>query len=290
MVDENFRPLIEDWKERVVISLVAADETDRLAEYALHMARILAYPQLDVNETLSEISDMGKELYRSLKPVLPLRPTQMIEKINEYLFKVQNFRPNVDDYYNPLNSYLNIVLEKKVGIPITLSILYVTVAGSINFKLYPVNFPAHFLVKHVMDGDSGEIIVDPFNGGRIMDDYALQALLDRFYPKQNIRPTHAFVERATAAQVVVRMLNNLKGSYYEAQDYDRAEIANEMVLAIDQYNPDAIRDKGMIFLKRGKSPEALNALNSYLEIDPEADDADAVLDIIRQIRAESAER
>jgi regulator of sirC expression with transglutaminase-like and TPR domain len=85
------------------------------------------------------------------------------------------------------------------------------------------------------------------------------------------------------------MLNNLKASYYEAQDIDRAEIANEMVLAIDRYNPDAIRDKGMILLKRNQSMDALKVLNSYLEINPEAEDADAVLDIIRQIRSESDE-
>ncbi|MCC2647400.1 MAG: hypothetical protein K0R16_203 [Nitrososphaeraceae archaeon] len=82
------------------------------------------------------------------------------------------------------------------------------------------------------------------------------------------------------------MLNNVKGSYYDAQDIDKAEIANEMIIALDQYNPDAIRDKGMILLKREKLTEALEMLNLYLELDPEAQDADAVLDIIRQLRAE----
>jgi regulator of sirC expression with transglutaminase-like and TPR domain len=82
------------------------------------------------------------------------------------------------------------------------------------------------------------------------------------------------------------MLNNVKGSYYDAQDIDKAEIANEMIIALDQYNPDAIRDKGMILLKREKLTEALEMLNFYLELDPEAQDADAVLDIIRQLRAD----
>jgi len=81
------------------------------------------------------------------------------------------------------------------------------------------------------------------------------------------------------------MLNNLKGSYYETQDMDRYDIANEMVLAIDRYNPDAIRDKGIILLKKGDASEALKVLNTYLEIYPEAEDADDVLDIIRQIRS-----
>jgi len=86
-------------------------------------------------------------------------------------------------------------------------------------------------------------------------------------------------------QVMIRMLNNLKASYYEAQDLDKSEIANEMIIAIDQHNPDAIRDKGMILLKRGKSIKALEMLNLYLELDPEAEDADAVLEVIRQTRS-----
>jgi len=93
------------------------------------------------------------------------------------------------------------------------------------------------------------------------------------------------VKKATPVQVIIRMLNNLKGSLYEAQDIEKYTIANEMVLAIDRYNPDAIRDKGIMLLKKGDSPEALKVLNSYLEINPEAEDADEILDIIRQIRS-----
>jgi regulator of sirC expression with transglutaminase-like and TPR domain len=88
---------------------------------------------------------------------------------------------------------------------------------------------------------------------------------------------------------MVRMLNNLKGSYYEVQDMEKYELANEMVLAIDQYNPDAIRDKGITLLKKGMVEDALNVLNMYLEVDPEAADADEVLDIIRQIRSGKSE-
>ncbi|MBV9177768.1 MAG: transglutaminase family protein [Nitrososphaeraceae archaeon] len=281
----NLQSFIEDWKVSVVNSAVSSNDVDRLAEYALHLSRIIAYPALDVNITLKKIDDLGQDLKESIKQLMPLRPTQTIEKINNFLFKDRGFKANVQDYHNPLNSYLNIVLQHKFGIPITLSILYMRIAYSVNFKLYPVNFPAHFLVKHVLDDDNSEIIIDPFNGGRIMDDYALKALLDQFYPHQNIPLTRAFIEKATAVQVMIRMLNNLKASYYEAQDLDKSEIANEMIIAIDQHNPDAIRDKGMILLKRGKSIKALEMLNLYLELDPEAEDADAVLEVIRQTRS-----
>ena len=283
----DINPLIQDWRSSVVTYITSSDDTDRLAEYALHLTRILAYPSLDVSALLSSIDAMGQEVARVLKKrvIIPPRPPQLIEKINDYLFNVQKFKPNTDDYYNPLNSYLNIVVERKIGIPITLCILYIRIARSVNFKMYPVNFPGHFLIKYILEDNSGEIIVDPFNGGRIMDDYSLKALIDQAYPQQNIPLTHALVEKATAAQVVIRMLNNLKGSYYEIQDMDRYNIANEMVLAIDQYNPDAVRDKGIVLLKKGNPSEALKVLNSYLEINPEAEDADDVLDIIRQIRS-----
>ena len=283
----DIKPLIEDWRSSVVIHVTSSDDTDMLAEYALHAARILAYPSLDISGLLSSIETMGKEVVLMLKKSgnIPPRPTQIIEKINDLLFNVQKFKPNTDDYYNPLNSYLNIVIERKRGIPITLCILYMRVARSVSFKMYPVNFPGHFLIKHILEDNSGEIIVDPFNGGRIMDDYSLKALIEQAYPQQNIPLTHALVEKATAAQVLIRMMNNLKGSYYEAQDIDRYNIANEMVLAIDPYNPDAIRDKGIVLLKKGDPSEALKVLNSYLEINPEAEDADDVLDIIRQIRS-----
>jgi regulator of sirC expression with transglutaminase-like and TPR domain len=279
--------LIQDWKTCAVKEITSSDDTDRLADHALHLARILAYPDLDVPAMLAKMDSMGQEAAQLAKKSLstPRRPTQIIEKINDFLFNVQKFRANTDDYYNPMNSYLNVVIERKTGIPITFAILYLRIARSLDFRMLPVNFPGHFLVKYVLEDNSGEIIVDPFNGGRIMDDYSLKALLDQTYPRQNIPLTHALVEKATPAQVIIRMLNNLKGSYYEAQDNERYGIANEMVLAIDQYNPDAIRDKGVLLLRNGDSKGALKILNSYLEINPEAEDADEILDIIRQIRS-----
>lgn len=283
--NRNVDSLIQDWKNSVVRDITSADDTDRLAEYSLHLARILAYSDLDIAGTLAQIDSMGNEVGQSVKKAGATRPTQIIEKINDYMFNIQKFRPNIDDYYNPVNSYLNVVIERKTAIPITLSILYMRIARGANFKMYPVGFPGHFLVKHVLEDNSGEIIVDPFNSGRIMDDYALKALLDQTYSRRSVPLTHALVEKVTAAQVMTRMLNNLKGSYYEAQDFEKYGIANEMVLAIDQYNPDAIRDRGIILLKKGDSAEALKVLNSYLEVNPEAEDADDILDIIRQIRS-----
>lgn len=282
----NIETSIADWKKCVVSEITTSDNVDKLPNYALQVARILAYPDLDIPSHLSRIESMGQTVVSLLKAASsPKRPTVIIEKINEFMYSLEKYAPNTDDYYNPLNSYLNVVMERKKGIPITLCILYGAVARVAGFKMLPVSFPSHFLLKHVLEDDSGEIIVDPFNGGRIMDDYSLKALLDQAFPRQNIPLTHALVAKATPSQVIIRMLNNLKGSYYESQDINRYSLANEMVISIDQYNPDAIRDKGVILLKQGHASEALDVLNMYLEINPEAEDADDILGIIRQIRS-----
>ena len=148
---KNLQPLIEDWKANVVNSLGDGNDTERLAEYALHVSRILAYPDLDVKDILDKIDAMGRELILATKKLMPLRPTQIIETINNYLFKEKEFRANLQDYYNPMNSYVNVVLEQKSGIPITLSIIYIRIAHMLKFRLHAVNFPAHFLIKHILE-------------------------------------------------------------------------------------------------------------------------------------------
>lgn len=281
---DDLRNIIEDWRISVANPVLACDDTADLPIYALHLSRILAYPNLQVNSVMKSIDSMGKDLQISLKKRMPLRPTQMIEEINNYLFRILGFKGNEHDYFNPLNNFLNVVMERRLGIPITLSILYMRTAYLLNFKLYPVNFPAHFLVKHVLEGDNGEIIIDPYNEGRIMDDYTLKQLLDQFYPNRNVPLTKDFIRRATVTQVMMRLLNNLKTSYYESQDLDNTEIANEMILALDKYNPNAVRDKGILLIKKQRPEQALEMLNLYLELDPEAEDVDVILDTIHKTK------
>ena len=146
---------------------------------------------------MSKIDKMGEEIKQEVSKLSTIRPTHLIEKLNDYLFKRKDFKGNIQDYYNPLNSFLNVVLEKRTGIPITLCILYMRIASFVDLELFPINFPTHFLVKHALD-DEDEIIIDVFNEGRIMDDYGLKSLLDNYYPKENISLTRTFLEKATA--------------------------------------------------------------------------------------------
>jgi regulator of sirC expression with transglutaminase-like and TPR domain len=277
---------INNWIINTVNSFIKPNKLDKIAECALQLSKIIYYNDMNVKKYLEEINLMQKELNikRESSNINFSRPTQIIELINEYMFKEQEFKANIHDYQNPLNNFLNIVIEKKIGIPITLSIIYITLAQSVNFILYPVNFPRHFLVKYVLDDvNHNEIIIDPFNKGRIMDDYALKNLIDSFFPNQNIPLTKKLVEKANLSQVMIRILNNLKDSFFEIQEFDKLNIANEMIFAIDSKNTYAIRDKGIILQE--KDPEkSLELLNTYLELEPEANDADIVLKIIKSIR------
>ena len=287
MAAMDLRSSVEDWNRVVAIRIQKVEDTTKLAEFSLHVSRILAYPKLNIESTLRQIDGLGDELAQKVKDPKRLRPTQIIEVLNDFFFDKLKFKPNAHDYYNPANNYLNIVFERRTGIPISLSIIYMRIAGALGFTLFPVNFPAHFLVKYILDDQSAEIIIDPFNMGRIMDDYSLKELLERSYPRQNMVLSRALLGNATASQVIVRLLNNLKNSFYESDDLERAELANEMIISIDKTNPFSVRDKGMIFLKRGQRVEALATLSRYLEMHPETSDADTILELIRQIRSQS---
>lgn len=280
---KNIQTALNDWHKNVV-SEMKINDPSKLAEYALQISRIVAYDHLVIKDELSKIDEIGKKIVRSMKNSSEIRPTQLIEKINHQLYKIENFKGNQDDYYNPSNSLLNIVIKRKTGNPITLSILYIQLAHSVNFRLYPVNFPSHFMVKHVLDDEENEIIIDPFNEGRIMDDYSLKELLDHFYPKMNIALTRKLVDKASNHDVIIRMLNNLKTSFFECQDLYNAELVNEMILDINNDDQHSLRDKGMIFLHKKRYEQALEFFNLYLERFPEANDVDNILELIRKIK------
>lgn len=278
---------INDWTINTVNSLIKPNRIDKIAECALQLSKIIYYNNMNIEKYLAEINLMQKELNikKENSNINFSRPTQIIELINEYMFKEKEFKANIYDYQNPLNNFLNVVIEKRIGIPITLSIIYITLAQSLNFKIYPVNFPRHFLVKYVLDDDDdyNEIIIDPFNKGRIMDDYAMKNLLDSFFPNQNIPLTKKLVEKTDLSQVMIRILNNVKDSFFEIQEFEKISLANEMIFSIDPKNVYAIRDKGIIL--HDKDPQkSLELLNTYLELEPEANDVDIILKIIRSIR------
>ena len=284
---KDVESIINDWKTDVVEPIIKVNDLDKITNSALQLSKILYHDDLDLEKNLHDIRILQRELNdkvkeRSKKEIVN-RPTQIIEIINEFMFKEKEFRSNIHDYQNPMNNFLNVVLQKKIGIPITLSIIYISLGNSINFRLYPINFPGHFLVKHILDENRNEIIIDPFNQGRIMDDYSLKNILDRFFPYQKILVTKSLLEKTTLSYVIIRLLNNLKESFFEIQEFERLNIANEMILSIEPQNSHAIRDKGIILYNENPQ-KAEELLIKYLELEPEANDADSILNTIKNLR------
>jgi len=283
--DKIKKDYLEDWKETVIEKIQENDDIVNITEHVLHIARIIDYPNLKISEYMNMMNEMGKELTGQIKNTKGMRPTHVIEKLNDFFFDDKKFQPNISDYYNPVNNYLNILLEKRTGIPITLSLIYIHLASYMDFKLHPVNFPSHFLVKYVLDEDSDEsIVIDPFNKGRIMDDYVLQDLLNKAYPRSTISLSNDLLKKTNSLQITIRVLNNLKNGYMEVDDLNKIMKINEMILSLDSTSSEALRDKGIILYRNKEYEQALEILYKYIDLNPEASDIDRILELVKQIR------
>jgi regulator of sirC expression with transglutaminase-like and TPR domain len=205
-------------------------------------------------------------------------PTYVISLLNEFLFDVIKFQGDLEDYYNPKNNFLNYVLEKRTGIPITLCILYTEIARYAGLDLKIVGFPSHVIVKYGED-----IILDPFNRGRLLELEDLQEILYQNYG-DSIEFEADYLNQISDEKIIVRMLRNLKNSYTDSFAYDMASMCNRMLLGILPESPDEIRDMGILEEKLKNYEDAIKFLNKYLEMEPNAEDVDFVLELIREIR------
>jgi len=272
-LEEKFDPLVAEW-----LSFVK-NPNFNLVEKCLKFAQILEYPCLNVEEYIKKISRIGKSLKESISDVK--NPTYLISMLNEHLFENLGFSGDDDDYYNPKNNFLNEVIDKKTGLPITISILYVEIAKFIGLDLKIVGFPSHILVKY-----NEEMILDPFYDGRLLDAEDLQDILDvNFRGEVEFRPE--FLDEVRSEQILVRLTRNLKNSYIQSFVYDKALRCTNMVLAIEPESSEDIRDKGILEERLQNSEVALKYLNKYLETYPNAEDVDFILELIRSIKTKN---
>lgn len=267
---ESFDPFVAEWVA------YSSDPKYNLVEKCLKLAQILEYPDLDITQNIQKINDMAKSLKVLLSDVK--NPTYLISMLNEHLFTTLEFQGDTDDYYDPKNNFLNEVLAKKSGIPITLSILYVEIAKRIGLDLKVCGFPSHVVVKHGED-----IILDPFGGGRLLSIEDLEEILYRNFGEE-IEFSPEFLDELPEDKILVRIIRNLKNSYAQSYAYDKALRCANMILAVEPDSPDEIRDKGIVLERLQKYQKALDHLNKYLEIAPEAQDVDFILELIRNTR------
>lgn len=269
-MSEPFDPFVAEW---VAFS---SDSKYNLIEKCLKLAQILEYPQLDIQANIEKINEIAKSLKIILSDVK--NPTYLISMLNEHLFERLGFQGDTNDYYDPKNNFLNEVLQKKSGIPITLSILYVEIARQIGLELRICGFPSHVVVKHGED-----MILDPFGGGRLLTVEDLEDILYRNFGEE-IEFQPEFLDELPEDKILVRIIRNLKNSYAQSYAYDKALRCANMILAVEPDSPDEIRDKGIVLERLQKYKEALDHLNKYLEIAPESADVDYILELIRNTR------
>jgi regulator of sirC expression with transglutaminase-like and TPR domain len=270
---EKFDPFIAEWVS------FSKNLNYNLVEKCLKMAQILEYPELNISKYIEKINEMGNSLKIKIGQVK--NSTYHISMLNEYLFDELGFDGAEEDYYDPGNSFLNVVLDKKTGIPITLSIIYAEVAKSIGLNLQIIGFPGHVIVKY-----KEEIILDPFYSGRLLTIEDLEEILTRNFGEVDVLVPE-YLNEATTDQLLTRLLRNLKNAYTQSYAYNNAMKCTDMILGMQPESPEEIRDKGILEERLLRYDKAIPLLNKYLELQPEADDVDFILELIKSVREKS---
>lgn len=264
--------------ERFSTVVSRADGEIDLARACLQVAEDV-YPGLDVDGYLGEIERFAKRLRARLAP--DAAAEDRVIALNEFMFGDLGFCGNADNYYDPRNSYLNEVLDRRAGIPLTLSVLYMEIGRRIELPLEGVSFPGHFLVRLPMRG--GTLVLDPFGGGVPQSGDELRERLKRVIPRGAgvgepggvavaDLPLEQFLEPAGKRQILARLLRNLKGIYREQDSPERLlQVLNRMVIVAPEAAGER-RDRGYVYQRLECWRPALQDLACYLEREPDAAD------------------
>lgn len=253
-------------------SLVAEDEHFPLLEAAAAVG-LDDDPLLDVEAVLAEVDGMAERLRRRLPS--DAGAVQRLRALNRYFFKELGFSGNVNDYYAAENSLIHRVLSTRRGIPISLALLYIELAGHIGLQARGVSFPGHFLVKLRMP--AGEVVMDPFSGHSLSRE-ALDERLEPFRQRQGLvgdfeTPLGLFLQSTEPRYILARLLNNLKALYRERQDWPRLLGIQERLVALLPQAWEERRDRGLVLAELGLDEPAQSDLGAYLAHMPNAADA-----------------
>ena len=261
--------------------LIARPEPEiDLAEGALLIAAE-EYPQLQPSQYVRRLDLLAERVKDRLAG--ETAPVIVLEELCGVLFDEQGYVGNADAYHDPRNSFLNDVLDRGLGIPITLGIVTLEVGWRVGLPLEGINFPGHFLVRYA--GAVTRLLIDPFDGGRLRWEDEAQSLLDKVYGGM-VRMRPEFLRPATRSDILARVLTNLKGIYLNAGDDHRALAAIDRILLIRPGSAVELRDRGLLLARSGRNHEAVTELERYLHESPAAPDAQRVRSLIDDLSAE----
>lgn len=279
MSSNKFDPYVAEWTS------FARNPNFNLVEKCLKMAQLLEYRSLEIEKYIQKINDIGESLKETILTgvtdefkIKEKSTVFLISILNQHLFDNLGFYGDEEDYYNPKNNFLNEVIDRRTGIPITLSILYVEVGKHVGLDLRIVGFPGHILVKH-----DEELILDPFYGGRTVRQEDLQTILDRNFGG-HLQFSPEFLNEIPQEKILIRIARNLKNSYAQSYAYEIALRCTDMILALEPESSEDVRDKGILEERLLNHAAALEYLNRYLELSPNAEDVDFILELIKEIR------
>lgn len=248
-----------------------------LASAALCLAQPF-YPDLDSEFYLNALDTMADEVSERL-PAEPY-PLRILQTLNRYLYEELGFRGDTDNYYDPRNSFLNQVIERRLGIPITLSLVYLEIAKRIDFPMVGVSFPGHFLIRP--DRQDMSIHVDPFYRGEILFEQDCQERLAQIYDRPvTLQPE--FFAAVSPQQFLMRLLTNLKHIYLNRGELGDYLQIIEQILLVDPEAMVEVRDRGLAYYQLGQWTAARVDLERYLEACPQAREAPLLQDVINRI-------
>jgi regulator of sirC expression with transglutaminase-like and TPR domain len=256
-------------------SLVAEDQGFALLEAAIAVAQD-EYPQLDPQGVLAQVDALADRLKRRIPADAAV--LQRLRFLNRYFFQDLGFAGNVNNYYDPRNSYLHEVLNTRRGIPITLALLYTELATQIGLRARGISFPGHFLVK--LRATKGEVVIDPLNGQSL----SREDLEERLAPYRRERgltgefevPLGLFLQAAAPRDVIARLLRNLKEIHRSAEDWPRLLAVCERLVVLLPQAWEERRDRGLTQAELGHDEAAAADLAAYLKHMPDAEDAAAL--------------
>lgn len=237
------------------------------------------YPEIDLSAYLRKLDTLAARTEVLIG--IDRSPANVIEGLNEVLFVQEGLRGNAEDYYDPRNSYLNEVLDRRLGIPISLSVIYIEVARRIGFPVSGVGFPGHFLVKH--SSGSRDTVIDAFNFGRILTIRDCQELLDRVY-NGTVQMNPSLLQPMEKRAIITRMLYNLKGIYTQKEQHGKALSTIEKILMLNPATPSELRDRGLLYMQTSLFAKALADLQYYLATATAPEDRSYIENHIKLLR------
>lgn len=253
-----------------------------LAEASLLIA-CEEYPDLDVPGYVRRMDAMAEALRGRLAE--EPRPERAVMALNRYLFHEQGFRGDTKSYYDPRNSYLNEVLDRRLGIPITLCTVYMEIARRVGLVVEGVGLPGHFIVR--VRAGRHAFLIDPFHGGALLSEKDCQRRLDRIFGGK-VKIEARMLAPCARKDMLARMLRNLKVIYLKGQDYGRALRIVDLLLRADPESAEDLRDRGILYGAMDCYGLAVADLEAYLALAPAAPEARALSARITELREKAA--